>query len=65
MAATTAGTKTVNTAAAPHLSAAYLTTLLSTPLELLTIGQLIDVQDALNRFVDGNVASKLVGDVLR
>ena len=40
MAATTSGTKTVTHSLAPHLSAAMLTTLLATPIDSLTVGQL-------------------------
>ncbi len=47
MAATTSGTKTVTHSIAPHLPASMLTTLLATPLEALTIGQLNQLHDAL------------------
>ena len=47
MAATTSGTKTVTHTVAPHLTAAILTTLLATPIESLTVGQLDALVDAL------------------
>jgi hypothetical protein len=39
-------TKTVTTAATPQLTAAYLTTLMATPVEQLTIKQLQDLEAA-------------------
>jgi hypothetical protein len=64
MAATTAGTKTVTHALAPHLSAATLTTLLATPLENLTIGQLDQICDALTRLPDGETPARTIGSLL-
>ena len=64
MAATTSGTKTVTHALAPHLPAALLTTLLATPLENLTIGQLNEICDALRRVADGENPTRVLGTLL-
>ena len=64
MAATTSGTKTVTHSIAPHLSAATLTTLLATPLETLTVGQLSEICDALKRIPDGENPSRTLGSLL-
>ncbi|HTB14608.1 MAG TPA: hypothetical protein VK752_23715 [Bryobacteraceae bacterium] len=64
MAATTSGTKTVTHSLAPHLSAALLTTLLATPLETLTVGQLNEMCDALNRLADGKNPARTIGSLL-
>jgi hypothetical protein len=64
MAATTSGTKTVTHALAPHLTAVLLTTLLATPLENLTIGQLGQICDALKRLPDGETPVRTIGSLL-
>jgi hypothetical protein len=64
MAATTSGTKTVTHALAPHLSATLLTTLMATPLENLTIGQLNELSDALKRVADGENPVRTVGSLI-
>ena len=64
MAATTSGTKTVTHSLAPHLSAAMLTTLLATPIENLTVGQLIQIIDAVKRIPDGKNLGRLIGSLL-
>jgi hypothetical protein len=64
MAATTSGTKTVTRGLAPHLSAAMLTTLLATPIENLTVGQLIQIIDALKRISDGKNLGRIIGTLL-
>ena len=64
MAATTSGTKTLTRALAPHLSAALLTTLLATPIENLTVGQLEQIVDALRRTSTGEDLSRTVGSLL-
>ena len=64
MAATTAGTKTVTHGLAPHLSATLLTTLLATPIENLTVGQLGQIQDALVRVQDGDNPARVIGSLL-
>ncbi len=64
MAATTSGTKTVTHTLAPHLTAALLTTLLATPIETLTIGQLNELCDALKRVADGQDPVRTIGSLL-
>jgi len=64
MAATTSGTKTVTHSLAPHLSAAMLTTLLATPIESLTVGQLDLLCDALRRLQDGETPGRVIGTLL-
>ena len=64
MAATTAGTKTVINALAPHLSAAVLTTILATPIELLTVAQFKLIRDALKRVQDGGNPARVIGSLL-
>jgi hypothetical protein len=64
MAATTSGTKTVTHSLAPHLSAATLTTILATPIENLTVGQLSQICDALTRLPDGETPVRTVGSLL-
>jgi hypothetical protein len=64
MAATTSGTKTVTHSLAPHLTAAMLTTLLATPIELLTVWQLSEICDALKRIPDGETLGKTIGALL-
>lgn len=64
MAATTSGTKTVTHTIAPHLTAAILTSLLATPIESLTVGQLNALVDALRRIADGKNPARTVGSLL-
>jgi hypothetical protein len=64
MAATTSGTKTLTRTLAPHLTAAVLTTLLSTPIENLTIGQLRQIVDALKRSSSGEDLTRTIGSLL-
>ena len=64
MAATTSGTKTVTHNLAPHLTGAILTTLLATPIESLTVGQLDALRDALRRCADGENPARTVGSLL-
>jgi len=64
MAATTSGTKTVTHSLAPHLSAAMLTTLLATPIESLTVGQLDELVDALSRVPKGEAPATTIGSLL-
>jgi hypothetical protein len=64
MAATTSGTKTVTHTIAPHLTATILTTLLATPIESLTVGQLNALVDALRRVADGENPARTIGSLL-
>jgi hypothetical protein len=64
MAATTSGTKTVTHTLAPHLTAAILTTLLATPIENLTVGQLGELSDALRRIPNGEAPAVTIGSLL-
>ena len=64
MAATTSGTKTVTHTLAPHLTAAILTTLLATPIESLTVGQLDAIVDALRRIAGGENPASTIGSLL-
>lgn len=64
MAATTSGTKTVTHTLAPHLTASILTTLLATPIESLTVGQLKELRDALRRVDDGENPARTIGSLL-
>jgi len=64
MAATTSGTKTVTHTIAPHLTAAILTTLLATPIESLTVGQLDAIVDALSRIAGGENPASTIGSLL-
>jgi len=64
MAATTSGTKTLTRTLAPHLTASLLTTLLATPLESLTIGQLHQIVDALKRSSSGEDLTRTIGSLL-
>ena len=63
MAATTSGTKTVTRMIAPHLTAAILTTLLATPIESLTVGQLDTIVDALRRCSGGENPASTIGSL--
>jgi hypothetical protein len=47
------------------LSATYLTTLLATPIENLTVAQLRDLTDALKRVSGGEARTSVVGTLLK
>lgn len=64
MAVLLSGTKTVNNAVAPHLSAATLTTILATPVESLTVSQLRQLNDALHRVSGGSASGSTIGSLL-
>ncbi|HWD97445.1 MAG TPA: hypothetical protein VG345_00335 [Bryobacteraceae bacterium] len=64
MAVNVTGSKTVTLSVAPHLSAAVLTGLLATPMENLTIAQLDQLRDALNRIAKGATPSSTIGSLL-
>lgn len=61
MALTLTGTKTVSANVAPHLTASVLTGLLATPVENLTVAQLDQLRDAVNRVAKGATPSSTVG----
>jgi hypothetical protein len=65
MAVTLTGTKTVTVSVAPHLPASVLTALLATPVENLTVAQLDQLRDAVNRVAQGAAPSSSVGSLLR
>ena len=64
MALTLTGTKTVTVSVAPHLPASVLTSLLATPVENLTVAQLEQLRDAVNRVSKGAAPSSTVGSLL-
>lgn len=64
MALTLTGTKTVSANVAPHLRASVLTGLLATPVENLTVAQLDQLRDAVNRVAKGATPSSTVGSLL-
>ena len=64
MAATTAGTKTVTKDQSPAHTAAVLTTILATPIELLTVAQLRALKHTLESVPGGNSPEKVIGDLL-
>ena len=64
MALTLTGTKTVSVNVAPHLTASVLTSLLATPVENLTVAQLDQLRDAVNRVAKGATPSSTVGTLL-
>lgn len=64
MPATVSGSKTVNTAAAPHLTAATLTALLAIAPENLTLAQLDQLHDAVRRTPAGSVPTNTIGACL-
>ena len=64
MSVTLTGTKTVALGVAPHLTAPVLTTLLATPVENLTVAQLDQLRDAVNRVAKGATPSSTVGSLL-
>ena len=64
MAATTSGTKTLTRTLAPHLTASILTTLLATPIENLTVGQLYQIVDAMKRTSAGEDLTRTIGSLL-
>jgi ABC-type uncharacterized transport system YnjBCD ATPase subunit len=61
---TITGTKTVRVSVAPHLAASALTMLLATPVENLTVAQLDQLRDAVNRVANGATPSSTVGSLL-
>jgi hypothetical protein len=61
MAATVTGSKTVTHDVATHLTAAKLTALFATPIENLTVAQLLSLVDALKRVSSGKSPSTTVG----
>lgn len=64
MSVTLTGTKTVTMSLAPHLTASVLTSLLATPVENLTVAQLDQLRDAVNRVAKGATPSSTVGSLL-
>lgn len=64
IAATTSGTKNVTTTVAPHLTAAYLTTLMATPVEQMTVKQHDGLTDALKRVKGGDYPAATIGSLL-
>ena len=64
MSASVSGSKTVNNAVAPHLSAATLTTILATPVESLTVAQFKQLADMLSRISGGGDPTKTIGSFL-
>jgi len=64
MSASVSGSKTVNNAVAPHLSASTLTTLLATPVETLTVAQFKLIADVLSRTKGGNAENTTIGSLL-
>jgi hypothetical protein len=64
MSVSVTGSKTVNNAVAPHLSAATLTTLLATPVESLTVAQFKQLGDVLSRVFGGGDTTKTIGSFL-
>lgn len=65
MAATVSGSKTVTQGVAPHLSAPVLTALLATPVENLTVAQLEELRDAVNRVGKGAPLGSTLGSLLQ
>ena len=64
MAITFTGSKTVTLGVSPTLTAAALTSLLAIAPEAMTVAQLHQITDALNRVSGGNVDSAVVGTLL-
>jgi hypothetical protein len=64
MAVVITGSKTVTRNLAPHLPATMLTTLLATPLENLTVGQMEQIRDAIKRLPDGDNPLHTIGSLL-
>ena len=50
--------------ASPQLTAAALTALLATPVELLTVAELASITDALQRVPQGHDPGATIGDLL-
>jgi hypothetical protein len=65
MSVTLTGTKTLTVSVAPHLTAPILTTLLATPVENLTVAQLDQLRDAVNRVAQGATPASTIGSLLR
>lgn len=64
MAATVTGSKTITQDVAPHLTAATVTALLATAIENLTIAQVDQLLDVLNRIPKGDEPDSVVGNSL-
>ena len=64
MAASVSASKTVSVAVAPHLSAATLTALMAIAPENLTVAQLDQIKDAINRVVGGGEPTRTIGQLL-
>lgn len=64
MAASVSGSKTVTQAVAPHLSASALTALLAIAVENLTVAQLNQIRDALDRIPKGTAPNSTIGSLL-
>jgi hypothetical protein len=65
MAATVSGSKTINNAVAPHLSASTLTNLMATAVENLTVAQLRQLEDAVSRISFGTDPNTTLGQLLQ
>lgn len=60
----TSNTKTVTKDVAPHLTAALLTTLCARPVEIFTVRDLAQLNDAINRLSRGHDPDTVIGDLL-
>jgi hypothetical protein len=65
MAASVSGSKTVTQQAAPHLSAATLTTLLAIAPENMTVAQFNQIRDAIHRVPGAGNPAALIGALIR
>jgi hypothetical protein len=63
MPASVSGSKTCNNSPMPSLSAASLTTLMSTPLESLTVAELLSLADGLRRIGKGVAPTSTLGSI--
>lgn len=63
MAASVSGSKTVSVSVAPHISAATMTTLMSTPIENLTVAQFTLIAEALGKIASGREPTKTLGQL--
>lgn len=63
MAASVTGSATVTYDLAPHLPASLLTTIFATAPENLTVAQIREINDALNRIVVGNPNTAKLGSL--
>jgi hypothetical protein len=64
MAIVLTGTKTVTTDRSPHLTGAVLTALLAKAPEQLTVAELNQLHDAINRSSAGSVPTNTIGTCL-